>query len=255
MAVILQDIIDNIIEAVDDSHLLQKCALVSSSFLLPSRKRLFSQIFLRNEQACQRLHQVLVKNPVIQPFVRSITITQGLRLSDSYSRLDRTTSLIAILRLPFGHLENFSIEMWLHSGNWNDFSSELKDALSAIIQSSTLKSLHLNQVNVPIMLFQGIHFTKLVLSSLSPNDFDGKASKLLTPATSEGVATTASHTGIDQCVWRFYSNSGTIGTKFPTSPYSSLIFGTWKVALGRYSCHSCAVYVSSKFTSPYLPQK
>ncbi|KIL56631.1 hypothetical protein M378DRAFT_172518 [Amanita muscaria Koide BX008] len=193
-----QDIINNIIEAVgDDSLLLKNCALVSSSFLLPSRKRLFSQIYLRNDQACQRLYQFLAEDPVIQSFVRSIAITY--RTSKSHLQLNRT-SLIAILRLTFCCLESLSIDIkiGMHPSNWNDFSSELKDALSTIIHSPTLKTLYLTEVSVPIMLFHGIHLTKLVLHSLLFNDLDGEQSSLLTSATSEGVATT-----IDQCVWTF----------------------------------------------------
>ena len=74
---------------------------------------------------------------------------------------------------------------------------------------------------MPIMLFHGIHLTKLRLHYLSPNDFDNEQSRLLTPAASEGVATTASHTVIDQCVWYFYEPVH--GTRFPTSAYFSLI--------------------------------
>ncbi|KIL56629.1 hypothetical protein M378DRAFT_172516 [Amanita muscaria Koide BX008] len=202
-----QDIIDNIIEAVDDSRLLKNCALVSSSFLLPSRKRLFSQISLRNDQACQGLHQFLVENSVIQSFVRSIAITY--RTSKSHLQFN-CISLIAILRLTFCCLESFSIDIkiGMHPSNWNDFSSELKDALSAIIISSTLKTLYLAEVSMPIMLFHGIHLTKLVLRNLGSlllNDLDGEQSRLPTSAASEGVATTASHTVIDQCVWNFYT--------------------------------------------------
>ncbi|KIL56625.1 hypothetical protein M378DRAFT_89061 [Amanita muscaria Koide BX008] len=217
-----QDIIDNIIEAVgDDSRLLKNCALVSSSFLLPSRKRLFSQISLRDDQACQRLHQFLVENPVIQSFVRSIAIRyQTFQLN--------CTSLVAILQLTFCYLESFSIidinigKQWYWDqdpSNWNDFSSELKDALSTIIHSSTLKTLYLTEVSVPIMLFHGIHLTKLVLHSLLLNDLDGEQSRLLTSAASEGVATTASHTVIDQCVWNFDTVPRTrFSTSGPTEP-------------------------------------
>ena len=91
-----QDIIDNIIEKVgDDCRLLRKCALVSSSFLLPSRKHLFkfSKIVLRGDEACQRLHQFLVENPAIQSSVRSITFKRD-KGSVSYLQLNRT-SLIA----------------------------------------------------------------------------------------------------------------------------------------------------------------
>ena len=226
MAVVIpQDIIDNVIEAVgNDSRLLETCALVSSSFLLPSRKRLFSEISLRNDQACQRLHQFLVENPVVQSFVRSITISRDWHYNPSESHLNGT-SLIAILRLPFCRLENFSINIWRRRDllNWNDFSSELKEALSAIIHSPTLKVLNLHRANVPIMLFQGIHLTKLKLISLSPNDFDCEQSKLLT-ATPEG--TTTSHAVVDHCDWRFFSNSKPVlmGMKFPTSLYFSLIW-------------------------------
>ena len=212
-----QDIINNIIEAVgDDSRLLKKCALVSSAFLLPSRKHLFSKIYLslvgdQGDQACQRLHQFLVENPVVLSFVRSITIHWEWGYHDSDPHLQwNHTSLIAILRLSFCCLESFSIDTGYRSTlltpNWNDFSSELKDALLTIICSSTLKTLYLTRVNVPVMFFHGIHLTKLVLISLLPNDFDGEQSRLRTPAASEGVAATASDTVIDQCVWCFYDS-------------------------------------------------
>jgi hypothetical protein len=53
-----QDIIDKIIAEVgDDTRLLKQCSLVSSSFLLPSRRQLFSRITLSDDQACQRIWQ------------------------------------------------------------------------------------------------------------------------------------------------------------------------------------------------------
>jgi hypothetical protein len=148
-----QDIIDNVIAAVgsDDKYLLKQCAVVSSSFLLPSRKQLFSKISLSGDQASQRLHQFLVKNPVLQSFVKSIAI---ISWGSTASELN-STSLLAILRLPFCRLDSFSIDSWYHL-NWNNFSSELKDAISNIIHSSTLKTLCLRKVvGVPITLFLG----------------------------------------------------------------------------------------------------
>ena len=204
-----QDIIYNIIEAVgDDKRLLKACALVSSSFLLPCRKHLFSKLSLirASDQTCQRLHQFLVENPVVQSFVRSITI--GLY------KLLNCTSIIAILRLPFCCLESFSIFGW----NWNNFSSELKDTLSTVIHSSTLKTLHLDGINVPNMLFLGINLTKLELSNVSFNEFDGKQSRLLTPGASGEMATTAPHTVVDHCVWNYFEPVPVYGTTFPTSP-------------------------------------
>ena len=209
-----QDIIDNVIAAVgDDKRLLKQCALVSSSFLLPSRKQLFSRISLGSDQTCRRIHQLLVQNPVIQSFVRTIILTEDAKIASWGSETSEWmngTSLLAILRLPFCCLERFSIivcrDDWVwYPWNWNSFSSEVKDALSNIIHSSTLKSLSLSGITkVPISFFLHIvHLTTLELHSLSPNDFGGENSRSLTRAASKGVAPMASHSVIDRCVWRF----------------------------------------------------
>ena len=184
--VIPQDIIDNIIDAVDYRS-LETCALVSSSFLLPSRKRLFSSVFLVTAPACQRLHQFLVENPVVQSFVRCITICWGYRSDFDTSQ----SSLISILRLPFCYLKSFSMER--HS-NWNNYSSELKVALSNITHSPTLETLNFSELdNMPIALLQDVHLTQLTLQSISPL-FDGKQSS---------VALEASRTVVDRCEWKF----------------------------------------------------
>jgi len=206
-----QDIIDTVIAAVgDDKGVLKQCALVSSSFLLPSRKQIFSEIWLTNDQASQRLHQVLDQNPVILPFVKSITIGGTVMLNPS-------VSLLAVLQLPFRHLEIFSLRPWTgRKSSWkSDFTKELKDVLSNIIHSSTLKTLHLGCLNVPITLFLGIaHLVKLELVSVCldalPNE---QPSSLIPTGVSEGVPTT-SHTKIDQCVWRFVEDD------LPTEPIS-----------------------------------
>ena len=226
MVAIPQEIIDIIIEEVgDDRCILKECALVSSSFLFPCRKHLFSKLVLRDVQACQRLHQLLVENPVVQSFVRSITITRSNRISDW-----NCTPLISILRLSFCCLESFSINMSSlrvrHPLNWNDFSRELKDALSTVIRSSTLKTLYVNKITLPTMLFLGINLTKLELTNFSPNEFDGEQSGFLTPAASdsEGVATTTAscwHTVVDHCKCNFFGPVD--GTRFPTFAYFSLI--------------------------------
>ena len=216
-----QDIIDNVIAALgDDKRSLKQCALVSSSFLPPSRKRLFYSIsFGSNVEACHRLHQILVQNPVIRSFVRRITFNHP------GSKLAFDKSLLAILQLPFCHLEEFSLSnvYWTWGGttvNWSGFSGELKDALSTLIHSPTLKILYLRGVkNVPITLFLGIaHLAKLHLNSFSLNYSGNKQPSSLTP---NGVATTASHTVIDQCVWSFWKP--THSRRFPKFTYFSLI--------------------------------
>ena len=231
-----QDIIDNVIAAVgDDKHLLQQCALVSSSFLLPTRKQLFSKITLSNGQKCQRIHQFLVQNPVIQSFVRTITVAytahhvpSSIRPKGGTDWID-DTSLPAIFRLPFCRLECFSIyfrhwrlDYWAR--NWDSFSNELKDALSNIIHSSTLKTLSLDRIaDLPITLFLHIvHLTTLELS-LSPNSFCDENSNSLTSLASEStrpVTPIASHTVIDRLVWHLREGEVPNGTRLPSSAIS-----------------------------------
>jgi len=191
--VIPQDIVYLVIAAVgDDKHLLKNCALVSSSFLLPSRKQLFSEIYISNNRAAQRLFQVLVKNPVVQSFVRSIKI--------AIEQHTESSLLLAILRLSFCCPEHFSIimcYMW-EPWNWNAFSTELKDTFSNIVRS-------------PNLFLDIAHLTKLTLNSVY---FNVKQSSSLTLAASKGPV-------IDQCVWSLWLTER--GETFPTSPFFSLI--------------------------------
>ena len=212
-----QDIIDSVIAAVgDDTQLLKQCSLVSTSFLLPSRKHLFSRITIKNDETFQEFHQFFVQNPVVQTFVRAIAwhITPE-RKND--------TSLLAILRLPFCCLESFSIasrdeddgdgdmifmiseDWWPGLLDWNSFSGELKDALSNIILSSSLKTLSFEGItNIPTTLLLDIaHLTTLELISLTPNDFCYENSSSLTLAALKGEAPVASDIVVDRCVWRY----------------------------------------------------
>ena len=257
-----QDIIDNVIAAIGyDKRSLKQCTLVSSSFLLPSRKQLFSKITLRSDQTCQGIHQFLLQNPIIQPFVRSITLKDswGYKIPNWMNG----PSLLAILRLPFCCLECFSIIVRRNDWNedpwdWNSFSSELKDALTNIIHSSTLETLNLAGITkVPITIFLHIaHLTTLELHSLSPNDFGGENPSSLTQASSKGVAASmASHSlpVIDRCVWHFWEYvRGMKRILF----FSAYFLTNWqeKVPLNRYSSHSCADYASLKSTSSSVPQ-
>jgi len=222
--------------------LLKQCSLVSSSFLLPSRKQLFSRITLRSDETCQGIHRFLVQNPFIQSFVRAITLSD--RRSGNFSQWMNGcngTSLLAILRLPFCCLEFFSINLYSSlrargpkPWNWNNFSSELKDALSKIILSSNLKTLSLKGI-IKVPITQIVHLTTLELHSVSVNDFDDENSSSL--AGLKGVVPMASHTVIDRCVWRL--REGCDGYEYMPQ----------KVLLNRNSCHSCAVYASLKSTS------
>ena len=231
--VIPQDIIDSVIEAVGyNKRLLEQCSLVSSSFLLPSRKLLFSRITLKSDETCQRIHQFLLQNPVIQSFVRKITLLEYFDNPDFDENPDyewlNSTSLLAVLRLPFS-LEHFSIKLNLNVFNlrrwdWHRFGRELKDALLNIIHSSNLKILYLEGVtNLPITFFPHIvHLKKLKLELLSLDEFGNKNSRSL---TSKGAAPMPSHTVIDRCVWRLDTNY-VRSKRFPSSAFFLLIRDT-----------------------------
>ena len=97
-----QDIIDNVIAAVgEDKRLLQQCALVSSSFLLHTRKQLFSKITISSDQKCEGIHQFLVQNPVIQFLCQNHSRT--ITLTDDFNTFYRFPVLITMAHryLPF----------------------------------------------------------------------------------------------------------------------------------------------------------
>ena len=227
-----QDIIYNIIAAVGrDKPLLKQCSLVSSSFLLPSRKQLFYKIYLGSDQACQGIHQFLVRNPVLQSFVRNIVLVDKESFRQRGSEIPEWmngTSLLAVLRLSFCRLEDFKFGgAW----NWNSFSSELKDAVSNIIHSSPgLKHLSLKGItNLPSTFFTHIVNLEILELYLLLNDFGDENSSLLTRAASNEVTPMASHTVpvIDTCLW--YLNKRLdqdFSTRFASSAYSSLIQDT-----------------------------
>ena len=225
-----QDIIDNVIAAVgDDKRLLKQCALVSSSFLHPCRKLLFSKITLNSDEICQGIYEFLVHNPIIQSFVRTITLDPFFESREWVTRND--TSLLGVLRLPFSRLECFSIGNDVYRPwDWNRFSSELKDAFLNITHSSNLKILSLIEItNIPITFFLHIvHLTTLELyCSLPLNDFgNDENSSPMTWAVSKGVA---SHMVpvVDRLEWFLrkedHSKYHVRGTRFPLSTNFSLI--------------------------------
>ena len=61
----------------------QTMTLVSTSFFLPIRKKLFSRVTLGNNQTCQGIHELLVRDRAIQPFVRSFALTEDVDSSSS----------------------------------------------------------------------------------------------------------------------------------------------------------------------------
>lgn len=159
-----QDIIDGVIEAIDTKSTLRRCALVSSSFLLPSRKRLFSHIHLRSDTQCKRLHSVLIENSHILSFITNLTVIR--RVPQTKLSLDlwfskNPSSLLAILRLPLHRLTAFSLVSSPPFLQWGRISSNVQAAIQHIIRLPSLSKLHLSTINrMPISLLSDMGLVK-----------------------------------------------------------------------------------------------
>jgi hypothetical protein len=153
-----QEIVDTIIGTFDvhDRFTLKRCALVSRSFLIPSRKRIFSVLSIRNEQQCQKLYCFLTQNPYIQSSVTSLSIdaaaAYGLRNGIG------SEAALPILRLSFRCLRRLSIGAYEPNYlDWSVLGSDIRNALWDLIHSSPLTSLSLQCIlNLPIDLSHGL---------------------------------------------------------------------------------------------------
>lgn len=162
-----QDIVEAIIEIADYDTLLQ-CALVSQSFLFPSRKMLFSDIVLQNEMQSDRLQRILVQNPYIQSFIKSLTILNKEDGEGPHQWLTGKRSisaLLATLHLPLHHMASFSLISSPFPIYWSYLHDTLKSALRNIFCSPSLTKLRISGFqDIPIpFLFHLNHIQDLVL--------------------------------------------------------------------------------------------
>jgi hypothetical protein len=151
-----QDIIDYFIGTidVDDKVLLRTCALVSCSFLRPSRKQLFSSILLNSSERCRALHDLLTRNSYIQLFVKM------LQICDHDTGLKRpifcNEDLLSILQLPLCCLKTFSVSS-VFCNDWNELSNSMRNTIWDVVHSPSLTTFTLDYaMNVPIDLFLGL---------------------------------------------------------------------------------------------------
>jgi hypothetical protein len=163
-----QEIIDSIIGKIDvqDKALLKKCALISHSFLHPSRKQLYSFISLNSGQDCQRLCRMDVQTRYLRLFVKT------LHISDVFAEsILNNEYLLPILRLPLRRLETLSVSSEEYYVPWDILTDNMREALWNVIHSSPLTSLTLRSIlEVPIDLFLGL--TKLHMLDLDDISLD-----------------------------------------------------------------------------------
>jgi hypothetical protein len=204
-----QEIIDTIIGAIDvrDKALLKKCALISHSFLHPSRKQLYSIISLNSVQDCQRLCRMDVQAQYLQLFVKTLHIIDSDDLQEESVFHDDSESLLPILRLPLRRLEILSVSSAGDYGHWDSLTDNVKNALRNMIHSSPLTSLTLRSIlGVPIDLFLGL--TKLHMLDLDDVFLDvlnipPHAHVLQIEEFSEETIKTTGDTVIERFIWAF----------------------------------------------------
>jgi hypothetical protein len=153
---------------VDDVDTLLQCASVSRPFLHSSRKWLFSDIHLQNAEQCERLYPILVQNPHIQSFIRSLTVLKKDHYVEGYNGLGpgyfktnrwllndaSSPSLPLILCLPLHCLKSFSFISSPNFTSWKDLSSDLRTALRNIMCLPSITKLHisaLQDISIPFL--------------------------------------------------------------------------------------------------------
>jgi hypothetical protein len=206
-----QDIIDSVIEVVDATSTLKKCALVSSSFLLPSRQRLFSDIRLRNETQCKQLYSTLVENAFFLSLIIKLTvIKRDYEAKNAYFVpnpwfLTSASSLPAILRLPMHRLSVFSLISSPLFLKWERLSRNFLAALQNIIRLPSLTKLHLSAIcGIPIPLLSDVGLVKhLVLKEVYLDIPDIVESQIAEDAAHlEERLPQASATGVERFTWK-----------------------------------------------------
>ena len=182
MAQIPQEIIDNIADELwDDADALDSCAIVCRSFLIPSRRNLFSDIYLNSVERLERLHRLLVSKPDLANYIRELTfVASFVSAEDKYlwlSSLRDGRTLPGILRL----IRRLQILSWgigtsvpwgaTTIVSWGDFSPELQIALLDILRSPSLRSIELsNLYRLPISIINFPHVRKLFLTRVGFED-------------------------------------------------------------------------------------
>ena len=196
-----QELIDHIIAQVADRYhwdALQQCSLVSHSFLLPSRKHLFTNIHINRATQCDKLHAVLARHPYIQSFIQYLRILYNDHTYPDDPSLCDNKSLIAILQLPLRCLKDLTICSLSVPLKWDNLNHEMKHALWVIIRCPTLTELTCSRLNIPATLLFDTPARTLVLEqgSLNLNVFDTESSL--------DSQTGFFSTRIEHCIWRFY---------------------------------------------------
>jgi hypothetical protein len=217
-----QDVIDLIIGELDgDSDALKQCATVASSFLHPSRRRLFSSIHFHNQGQAGRLHELLTSVPGISLYVYELRFWWDSWEEDNnhsaWLRNDRT--IAKVLKMLPG-LRALTWGWGLSRLDWEtDLSNELRSALVDLFQAPNLRVVTITNVErLPWSILSA--FTHVKKLNLLYVEFEGPSAFPASPTFAlpqlEALVCTLCQTGRD--VQLFTPTSST----FPNLSYLSI---------------------------------
>jgi len=163
-----QDVLECIIDELhSDIDTLKTCAVISHSFLAPTRRHLFHSIRLDTPLLSHRLCNLFTTRPEIALYVRKLFLLTGDSLHRQ-SWLASDKSLPTILRMV-DHLQMFTMSQLTQLIYWDKFSTEVASALADRFRSPMLTVVKIWQCRrLPVSLINNFLYVKelsLILTS------------------------------------------------------------------------------------------
>lgn len=148
-----QELIDSVIDHCHDSRpTLKTCAVICKAWLSPSRSHLFHTITLhpppkpkrkavvKRITDAQRLFRMLQFSPQIVPYIRDLSICEGMAGREWIAQ-EKT---LPVLLSTFKNIQSFKFEREASMQiSWMDLPTDVQDALAGILASPTLLELSL----------------------------------------------------------------------------------------------------------------
>ncbi|KAJ7800350.1 hypothetical protein B0H14DRAFT_3490747 [Mycena olivaceomarginata] len=142
MARLPQELFDAIIDEIHDKETLKACALVGSSFLPPSQRKLFRKVRLGRRSRDREA--ALAESPHLASYVRHLTIVMPSTVPDS-------VAVAGVLR-SVQNIESLVVSGMAPGVNWNSVEHEARSTLLECLSRPSLRSLLLSGMDVSAAL-------------------------------------------------------------------------------------------------------
>ncbi|KAF8058196.1 hypothetical protein FPV67DRAFT_1676452 [Lyophyllum atratum] len=162
-----EDIIEEVIEVLStDADTLKSCSIVSRVFRVLCQRRLFHSVRLNawRDGCNERLHHILLDNPVLVSFIYSLEVYVGENFCAS--RLKDVCGILHIVQSSIREL-TISGELRHHhlAEPWNALHESLQAALVSVIAQPSCVYIKLGPVGLPInYLSEASHLRHLTLT-------------------------------------------------------------------------------------------